>query len=262
MMNGEMDMKKLVLVVAILSMLMLSGILMTAANAAPVFPNLPTSSVNETVVAGTTTYLDITLSSVGTGFDVTSGTYSGWCADLDHNIDAGPTYVVVLESSLSASLPLYFTSTNWHEVNYVLNHEVGTDVNQIQEAIWYFTDGYNPPTTDANAWSMINSALANPNYTPGTGAMLAVLCIPTDYVSNAQTAFSAQTALIELKVPGTCGGHGSCGYYCGSHTCSDRCWQGCHNFIDSCRNRCNNDHFGCYSQNWGCGKSFSWSNWR
>jgi hypothetical protein len=66
---------------------------------------------------------------------------------------------------------------NWNQVNYVLNHKAGT-FNDIQNAIWYFTNNITPPVADQNAdyLSMVQGAIANPGYTPGAGDVTAVIC--------------------------------------------------------------------------------------
>jgi hypothetical protein len=61
-------------------------------------------------------------------------------------------------------------------VNYIINHKQGT-VNDIQAAIWYFVNGGFMPSTPAGQ-AMVNDALANgEGFYPGTGGMLAVLCL-------------------------------------------------------------------------------------
>ena len=66
---------------------------------------------------------------------------------------------------------------------------------EIQEAIWFFTDGFSPAGSHTDALAMIAGAQANPSYMPGTGDILAVICY------NAQGAPHVQNTVIELRMP-------------------------------------------------------------
>ena len=193
--------------IALLTVLMLSGILMTYAFAAP-FPNLPATEV--TLNQNNLTPYDYPfvsqLSNVPGGYDVSNGIYTGWCLDLVGTVTRGVDYQVLLYSSLSLSLPAPFGSFPWDMINYVLNHKLGTGTD-ISQAIWYFVNGNAwptgaqlpgypfplPPSTLAQA--MVTDALANGSgFVPGPGEIVAVICAPTDV--------NAQDTIIELTVPG------------------------------------------------------------
>ncbi len=197
-------------IVAALCVLMLSGILMTAAFAwTGSNPNLPPGEVTLTN-KNLTPYdypFDSALSNVPPGFDVMNSPpdYTGWCVDLVGGAVRGSAYQVTLLSSLSGSLPAPFDTIDWHRINYVLNHKQGTGVD-ISQAIWYFVNGNAfpnsgqlpqypfqlPPTTLAQ--DMVDDAIANgASFVPGPGQIVAVICNPTTEAT--------QDTIIELTVP-------------------------------------------------------------
>jgi hypothetical protein len=213
-----MKIKKIV--VAMLSVLMLSGILMTAAFAwTGSNPNLPTTAVTINQAppeAWSYPFATTIVSGVPVAdppYDVSNGgVYTGWCIDLGHNVVRGADYPVLLYSSLGAGLPAPFGSFPWDMINYVLNHKQGTG-QDIAQAIWFFVNGGSSPadwpgvasalTTDGYpfgpvpstlAAAMVTDALANGvGVVPGPGQIVAVICAPTDE--------AVQDTIIELTVP-------------------------------------------------------------
>ncbi len=191
--------------VALLSVLMLTGIFIALSSAAS-FPNLPPTEV--TMHQNNLTPYDYPfvsqLSNVPGGYDVSNGIYTGWCVDLVGHVTRGVDYQVLLYSSLSP--PAQFASIPWNMINYILNHKQGTGVD-ISQAIWYFVNGNAWPTSSqlpgypnplpptATAQAMVTDALANgAGYIPGPGEIVAVIADPTDV--------NAQDTIIELRVPG------------------------------------------------------------
>jgi hypothetical protein len=200
-------MKLIKLSVAILSVLVLSGVLMTSAMAWPC-PTLPSTMVtlNQTNLTPYDYPFLSLLSNVPPGFDVSNGMYTGWCIDLVGHVTRGVDYPVLLLCSLSLSLPAPYNSLPWDMINYVLNHKQGTGVD-ISQAIWYFCNGNAwptaaqlpsypftlPPTTLAQA--MVTDALTNGSgYVPGPSKVVAVICDPEDV--------AAQDTIIEVTIPG------------------------------------------------------------
>jgi len=192
--KGEgMKIKRLTIV--LLGFLMLSGVLFASASAAP-WPNLPTTAVTLNVVPGTTTYFLSTLSGVGAGYDVHNGIYPGWCIDAYTSM-TGSDHSVKLYSSLSGSLPAAVSSMNWNKINYILNHKQGNlpRGQDVQDAIWYFTNGINPSSSVAQA--MITAANANSGFVPQSGQIMAVILVK----SNSEDT-NTQNTIIELTVSG------------------------------------------------------------
>jgi hypothetical protein len=180
----------------LLGFLMLSGVFVIAANAAP-WPSLPSTTVQLTVVDGTTSYFVSTLSGVPSGFDVHNGVYPGWCVDRSTTMTRNAPHNVILYSSLAP--PPALVGIDWLKINYILNHKQGSMMD-VQEAIWYFTDALSPISPAAQA--MVDAANANP-YNPSDGAILAVICLP-------QEDPNAQNSIIEIK---RCGNGLSPGYW-------------------------------------------------
>lgn len=172
-------------------MLLLSiGIGLTTVSAAE-WPNLPPTAVQISVVDDTSSYFDSTLSSVSPGYSVHNGLYPGWCVDESETMQRNTNHDIVLYSSLTPPAPL--SGIQWGAINYILNHKQGSMMD-IQNAIWYFTDGQ---SVSGTAQSMVTAAQANLNYNPLTmgGTILAIICydsIPSNQVQN---------TIIELQKP-------------------------------------------------------------
>ena len=161
------------IVIVILALLMLSSTtLLATVKASAAWPNLPLTTVQLTVVNGTGSYFISTLSGVPVGFAVSNGVYPGWCVDTSTTMTRSVSHNVTLYSSLSP--PAALSGINWIAINYILNHDQGFSMNDVQQAIWVFTDGYAPyPAIQA----LVNAANANPTYDPTTGEVLAIICL-------------------------------------------------------------------------------------
>jgi hypothetical protein len=140
--------------------------------------NLPSTIVRMEVSNGTVSYFETALSEVPSGYDVTNGTYVGWCVDQTAEMARSPaTHAVKLYSSINP--PGELASEKWDMVNYILNHKQG-DAEDIQQAIWFFihmNGNYTPTSTVA--WTIVNDTLANGNgFFPEIGQMITVICYP------------------------------------------------------------------------------------
>lgn len=158
---------------------------------------LPSTSVFIEVINGTESYFVTKLSDVPAGFDVTNGTYLGWCVDVRATMTRSPaTHEVRLFSSTNP--PAELASMKWNMVNYILNHKQGA-AGDIQQAIWYFVHmGGNYTPTSTMAWNIINDTLANGGgFVPGNGQTMAVICYPLVY----SHAPDIQISIIEIKDP-------------------------------------------------------------
>ena len=146
---------------------------------------------------GAMSYFNTTLSDVPSGYDVTNGTYLGWCIDTSAVMAPSPAiHEVTLYSSLNP--PANLTTMKWSMVNYVLNHKRGNVVD-VQQAIWYFIDidGKYTPTSTV-AWTIVNDTLSNgTSFVPAVGNITAVICFPETVLPGAP---SVQVSIIEAKV--------------------------------------------------------------
>jgi len=160
--------------------LVLSGVTLTVALAMGLL-NLPGFQVTATQTwlggAGTDGTIETTLSGVGSGFDVTDGTYAGWCIEdnFQANAPAG-TLVTLLDSTDAASLPTTYQGVPWDKVNYLLNHKAGS-VADVQAALWLLTWGSSSTFwVSPVAQAMYDDAVANGgDFVPGTDQVVAVI---------------------------------------------------------------------------------------
>ncbi len=190
-----MNSKQLLSVVAI--MILTSTVLLVTSTFASNDPlKLPSTSVILVANNGTQAFFDITLSGVPSGYDVSNGTYLGWCIDIRTEMEFSVKHHVTLHSSLN---PDVLTDEEWDMVNYILNHKQG-DRDDIQQAIWYFINldsGYTPKTTKAQA--MVNDAVANgTDFVPTTGQKAAIIAIPDTTFPGAE---DVQISIIEVTIP-------------------------------------------------------------
>jgi PKD repeat protein len=184
-------MKKWIVALGI-CMLMTCSVLTMPVRASEPIVRLPSTPIKMLPVNGTSYYFDITLSGVPLGYDVADGIYHGWCVQKDQEMDRGVNHSVTLRSSLENNLPNGFAAISWNDINYIINHKQAYSRNNIQMAIWFFTDNVNL-TGYPDAQALVNAALAyNGSYTPQPGDKLA---IPIVGVINIQLSF------LELTIP-------------------------------------------------------------
>ncbi len=159
----------------------------------PLVVHLPTTQISMILhLNPPASYLNTTLSNVPAGYDPSSRSYYGWCGDYFHYIQLGVVYQATLYSTYDNALPSYLYHQNWSKVNYILNHKIGTDYQQIQNAIWYLLDCGNHGL-NTNGWAMVNNAIANGGgYIPGSGDKCAVILGVNPTV---------QRTIFELTVP-------------------------------------------------------------
>jgi hypothetical protein len=174
---------------SILTVLMLSGVLMTTALAA-----YPIPDVTMSVVDGTESYFVITLSGISAGEDISDGNYPGWCIDRNHEMPRDEDLTVELYSSLNP--PTSLMGKEWDKVNYLLNNKDSYSMDDIQLAIWHFTGWWNYENLPSSVQAIVDEADTNGNgYVPGPCDVLAIICVPEDT--------EAQTAIVELgQCPG------------------------------------------------------------
>jgi len=200
------------LTVALLSLLLLSGILMTVAFA-DVFPSVPDATVTLTQIphdnlfgglsAHDTWYIDNVLSGVPTGFDVKDGMYTpAWCVDRDGMSLAISGVQVYMFSSLALPseevYPLLYI-LDWNKVNYILNHiPEGATTADIQQAIWALLPpvATDPPRTEISNGMVSAANSLGAAFVPGQGQVVAVICYPVGAPEN-----DLQITIITLEIP-------------------------------------------------------------
>ena len=105
--------------------------------------NLPASPVgvtHGTFENGANSIIDVTLNGVGAGYDVSNGTYPGWCVQ-DHIV--GFMDSAILYSTDDPNMPADAAGLPWDKINYILNHKQGNS-HDIQTAIWLVLGEPNP----------------------------------------------------------------------------------------------------------------------
>jgi hypothetical protein len=176
--------------ISILTVLLLSGILMTTALAFPI------SDVTMYVVDGTDSYFLITLSGIPTGEEIYDGDYLGWCFDRDHTMLRENYLTVELWSSLNPPVLQAPKVQEWDKINYLLNNKDSYAIMDIQVAIWYFTDWWSYEGLSPSQKAIVDEVNANGDgYVPGPNDVFAVICVPEDEC--------VQMAIVELgRCPG------------------------------------------------------------
>ena len=154
--------------------------------------HLPTTQVTMTVFSSTSSYFRTQLTNVPPGYEVSNRNYTGWCSDNIHYISYNTLYQVTLYSSYYTPLPAHLYHQNWSKVNYILNHKVGSDWQQVQNAIYYILD-FGDLGLNTNGWAMVNNAsLYGGSFVPGGGDIIAII---------ADAGLSIQRTIFELVVP-------------------------------------------------------------
>jgi hypothetical protein len=179
-------------------LLAVAMILLIAALGTSVLPALASSEpnpvLNDPLVVGyqygpsnTGAYIDIALDG--------GSAKAGWCVDHINTINVGQTYLANVYDYFGQyypdyvdTLPASVQAVDWSAVAYVINHKVGS-WNDIQNAIWYFTNGldYAPGSnTDTMVTNTENYLSTHGGvYVPETGGVAPMVC----YVSGSQLIF-------------------------------------------------------------------------
>ena len=165
--------------------------------------NLPASPVgvtHGTFENGANSIIDVTLNGVGAGYDVSNGTYPGWCVQ-DHIV--GFMDSAILYSTDDPNMPADAAGLPWDKINYILNHKQGNS-HDIQTAIWLVLGEPNPDwgiSLAANA--MFQAANANGSgFVPAPGQIMAVLLYSDGFGTD--NKYSDQELIIEVTKPSVC----------------------------------------------------------
>lgn len=149
--------------------------------------NLPNSTVTLNVVNGTTSYWVTTLSNVPSGYDVTDGTYPGWCVDTSVTMARGTDHLVKLYDSYDPALPAPYQHPSWDKVNWIINNEDSYTVSAIQSAIWYVLGEVPWDQIGTGARTLVASANASGvGFHPQPGQDIAIVAVPTANETDCQ----------------------------------------------------------------------------
>ncbi|ADE35587.1 SdrD B-like domain-containing protein [Methanohalophilus mahii] len=174
-----------------------------------------------TIEAGTVpgsngNYFDVQLSNVPAGYDISNGTWTGWCADSEVFITPETLYDTNVYCSESSSMPGYTNDDEqWDKVNYVinryrngaydsqLNSTSKADWQEVQAAIWNLTDAnpnYQGYFTTASQY-IIDDAHANgTGFCPGDNDIAIVVIDPYETPDDRkQLIFIEVGAMIDIE---------------------------------------------------------------
>ena len=186
--------------VSVLTIAVLVSVIVSAGhstvNATPL--SLPPLRVTMEAFNSTEAYFELKLTNVPSGYDVSNGTFLGWCIDSSIDMQRSPaTHEVTLYSSLD-SKPGNLENQPWDMVNYILNHKQG-NFEDVQEAVWHFINlngGYAVQGSFAEA--MIDDAVANgAGFVPNGTQTVAVICYPLVLTGEEKV----QITIIEVAAP-------------------------------------------------------------
>jgi hypothetical protein len=152
------------------------------------------------------TYFDLELSGIPSGYDLTDGTWEGWCAQDGTFIDPGVPYNMDVYSSLYESkLPPNAQGRNWDRMNWLFNNfdwydaDPGYTWKAIQRAVWKIAEddvNWNGPVAgnaaeEALAKLMFNNAVTyGTDFIPLPGYWACVIFIDQDDPDNVQVVFT------------------------------------------------------------------------
>ncbi|MBE3136376.1 MAG: PKD domain-containing protein [Thermoplasmata archaeon] len=154
----------------LLTMLICATLTITAAPTV----RLPTQLVTMNAQYGDASWFETTLSDVPAGFDITNGTYHGWCVQKNIQMTQDVSHTVLLYSSYDSQMPESFRCENWDKINYVLNHKQG-ERQSVQDVLWYYINLSQFPS-DPDAQAMVADADAQgTGYVPKQGNLMAIL---------------------------------------------------------------------------------------
>ena len=185
-------MKERLLILSIIGILLLSVMSISAMGSLPVVELPPTELlVTMRATDGVNSWFNMEISDIPPGYDITNGTYPGWCIQESIRMTRGVNHTVRLYSSYDPNMPEEYRSENWSKINYVLNHKQGGR-DSIQKVIWYYISLDSYPS-DPDAQAMIADAEQNDSgFIPQSGEILAIL------VEGVQTI---QRTFFEYTIP-------------------------------------------------------------
>lgn len=195
----DVEMKKWIITLGICMLLTCSILPSSVAASEPTvrLPNLTQWVKMRAQYAPYDTWFVMTLSEIPAGFDVTNGTYPGWCVEVDVNMTLDLPLAVGLYSSYNSNMPELFKSANWDKVNYVINNYQNNSRHSVQEVIWKFICNDPLPANDTYAQELYDDANANGGgFVPTFGQKIAILA---DILISGDP--SVQRSFFELTLP-------------------------------------------------------------
>ena len=185
-------MRKSFLILCIICIFLMSSLNVIGDDITPKI-TIPSPDILITMKAedGENSSFDITLSSIPSGYDITDGTYHGWCIQKEMMMTKKVNHSVRLYLSTDSNLPEDIKNENWPKINYIINNKQG-DSRVLQEVIWYYCSNYQYPT-NLTAQAIIADADENGlNFIPKEKEKIAIV---VDGIEKIQNTF------IEYEIP-------------------------------------------------------------
>ena len=118
--------------------------------------------------------------------------YKAWCLAKGKPIRRNAIHKIKLYKCYDPDIPLEFRGMGWNQINYIINHKSGSK-EDVQQAIWYFTDSEKPISLGKEASQLAEEAnLKGKDYKPADGELIAIICRPDK---------KKQPVFIEYKIP-------------------------------------------------------------
>jgi hypothetical protein len=147
----------------------------------------------------TDTYFpDVELDDIVSGYNIWEGTgWDGWCVDSDHTLDPNFLYndrAVECSISLSSDLPGWYGNINWSKINWIINNRDNHTMEDVQDAIWYYTNDLAYGSLSQNSKDLVDGA--DGTFIPEVGQKYAVIldanigrCIQIIIIEAIRTCF-------------------------------------------------------------------------
>lgn len=146
------------------------------------------------VTDGKESYFDIEIKGIYEASDLSNGTYNGWCFQKDIQMTRDKWFYINMTHSYDPNKLDEYKNANWDIINYIINNKHGASKEQIQDAIWYFMEGYKPTTTKSQ--EIISDAQTyGCNFCPQPGQKIAVIL---DAIDTGIDADDVQRTFIEV----------------------------------------------------------------
>ena len=126
------------------------------------------------VTYGIDSYFDIQIDGVFGPSDVANGTYLGWCFQKNIQMTRDQWHNITMYHSYDPNKPYKYKNANWDIINYIINNKNGASREDIQEAIWYFMEGYTPTSTSTDV-IIQDAKLYGNNFLPQPGQRIAII---------------------------------------------------------------------------------------
>jgi len=214
---------KIILSIILLGTLFLSTPLALAQDCDPVYVYDGSVQI-KTGYKGSNSYFKISLNGVPVnGWIPFNDDYHGWCVDIEQHVSANTWYDdSLLYSSLNPDIPSCMQDDeDWNKVNYLLNQIYadtlespydGASKEDIQQAIWYFTDaGYYVNKFTDDGWSgdstIVNEIIDDVNangedFIPIQGEIFAIIIAPDGaLLENPCSPNRHQLIIIPYEIP-------------------------------------------------------------